>query len=559
MVVEARGVPTCAKAQLGSARGLEERNGVAGVAGALGDAFVGTRVRVLERSGDARVQRAPRVPGRCQLFQEGVANQRVREAELVRVDRDHQTRPLRLARARREVEIAVDRLRQHLARTIESDRRRASEHGARRVGQPLEALGEQRPDARRQERFPFGDILRRAEQVAGRERAHDRVEQERISARLATERSDQIARRFDTGARAHELRDLRLGEARERRVLEHAQTLDPLERAQPLRLALHIPLAASRDQSDRDPPEFVAEELEQPQRLGIERVEIVEDESERSPLRAALEESADGIEEPEALRLTGPGVAEGSMGVAGIVRVGQQPRNGLRCTPEERRQGAAGRRAESAHDPRPRPQRRRCLAVDSPCRRDLGSGGARAGDEDLGRARLPDPRLAGQQQDAAAARERGVEALRETRSQLVAAHVGAALTVLCSGCRRVSGEHSHRRSEAVAASCDSQDRGRIGAAISDREPCETDRAIQRALGDERFGPYALEQFVLGHCAVARAHQVEQQGERLRLERDPRAVASQLPEPIVQLEVPECEDQARSRGPPRVRQQHHPGT
>ena len=123
VVVKPRGVQACPARQLRGALGIEERCRLAGVVGAFGDAVVRARARVLERSGDPRMQRAPSVPAGCQFGQEGVANQRVREAEPMSAVLDEEARSLRLAHAAHQIDVAVERLRQHDARTLEPDRR----------------------------------------------------------------------------------------------------------------------------------------------------------------------------------------------------------------------------------------------------------------------------------------------------------------------------------------------------------------------------------------------------------------------------------------------------
>ena len=82
------------------------------MAGELGDAVVYARVRVLESSRDARVERAAHVPDRCQLFEQGVANQRVRETQPLCAALDDETPSQCLAHAVGEIDFAVERLRQ---------------------------------------------------------------------------------------------------------------------------------------------------------------------------------------------------------------------------------------------------------------------------------------------------------------------------------------------------------------------------------------------------------------------------------------------------------------
>ena len=278
-------------------------------------------------------------------------------------------------------------------------------------------------------------------------------------------------------------------------------------------------------------------------------MEVVEDERQRAVGRAAREERVDGLEELEALGVAAARAARGEVRAGALARVGQEMRHGPGRTGEESLEAATGSRAEHAYDPSPGRQRRRRLCADSPSSGDIRPASARARDEQLGRSRLPDSRLAGQQEDAAAARQRGVEALGEARSQFFTAHVRAQL--VASWCRYacIPGDHADRCAEAVAAARDGLDRGRLGAPIVDREPGEAHGAAERALRDDCVPPDTLEQLVLGYGAVARVDQVEEQAERLRLERHPHAFAAQLPAPLVQLEVPEGKDHTRSEADP----------
>ena len=441
VVVKPSGVQACAARQLRGALRIEERRRFAGVMGALGDAVVRARARVLERLGDARLEGAQRVPGRCRFGQQRIANQRVREAEAICAVQGEEARSLRLAHAALQIDVAVERLLQHRALALEPDRRGAAEHGARRLGETLRAAGRGAggcPPAgalptRRRPSASAGDRASRASAPPRRGRGDCRpscapaLRPARAASRhrFATSRSPRSPAR--TGPRAASAR------ARSDAAAAPARASAPVRRSH-----------RARDRS-RSP------------RWGGPRARARRTRAARatrSPTREGRRGRARGGGGPRNARGTcgrprRAGTARrrcrASAPEAGVRGdpgcIGEETRRRLRRTAQESGPAAAGRVGQEPHDPRPRPQGRRDPGVDAPGGGDVCAGGARARDEQLGRPRLPDARLASQEQDAAAARQRGVDARGEARAQLFAADVRAARVVFA-----VSAAPSPRRS-----------------------------------------------------------------------------------------------------------------
>ena len=87
-------------------------------------------------------------------------------------------------------------------------------------------------------------------------------------------------------------------------------------------------------------------------------------------------------------------------------------------------------------------------------------------------------------------------------------HAHVALGRGVSGDRSVA--HAHGLRKAVPATRDRGDHGGSAAMISDRPPCQADRASNRAVGHHRVRPDALQDLALGDHSIAVADEMEQE-------------------------------------------------
>ena len=291
------------------------------------------------------------------------------------------------------------------------------------------------------------------------------------------------------------------------------------------------------------------ERLEEPERLGLHRVQVVEKERDRA-LRCRLrEECLHRVEEAEAVRGVGVrGVRDGigvQLGDESCEVAALRGRERVDCL----RQGV---RDEAQHA-RPRPVDR-IVALDAPCGRDERAGAPCPLGEDLGRAALPDAGFPGQQQDPPVPGERFGNRSLEPVEELAPADVARA-RILDARPRRgrfAYRDLADRRLESIPAARDRRDHCARLAAISESGARNAHRARQRALGDLRVGPDRFEDLLLGDDPVAMTDQEEQEVEHLRLEREPFAPLAQLEALLIELVLPEGEDQShrpRSTAPP----------
>ena len=153
------------------------------------------------------------------------------------------------------------------------------------------------------------------------------------------------------------------------------------------------------------------------QRRLVGPVQIVEHEHERALLRAAAQQPGERVEEPEARLLAGE-AGRGRQRRQARAQLGHELRQLGRVGAERRAQPLRlGRRHELAQHLHPGPEGRRALAFEAAPDQHLRAALARHARELLGRARLADAGLAGEQHEPAAAGERRVErALRAARA-----------------------------------------------------------------------------------------------------------------------------------------------
>ena len=204
---------------------------------------------------------------------------------------------------------------------------------------------------------------------------------------------------------------------------------------------------------------------------------------------------------------------------------------------------------ETAQDAEPRPVGLCAGLGRAPSRqhqRGVARGGRAAG-QLLGRPRLADPRLAGQQHDPATAPRHLLEGFAEPRQHLGAPHEVAALRPRLRGfARRLGGPLLHRRDEAEAAATERVDEALLRARVPERPPNLEDRNRERVVRHRDLGPDALEELRLGDDALAVADQMPEHRKGLRLQRHQGACPAQLSSRLVELELAERVDH-RPRG------------
>ena len=262
---------------------------------------------------------------------------------------------------------------------------------------------------------------------------------ERLERELAHEEGVPVRARRDRG-------DPLLGDAGAAEVLHQCgdlarretPELDPLEAAHPAQrlecfaegVAVdHLGLAQRGDQQHPRLRHLASQELEQAERGRVGPLEIVEKQEQRAVGRGGSEKVGDRVEEAKARALRR--ALEG----------GHQPGDAhpeLRDQADQRRGGNTQRTAqrlvadgvdETAQDAEPRPVGLCAGLGRAPSRqhqRRVARGG-RAPDQLLGRPRLADPRLAGQQHDPATAPRHLLERFAEPRQHLGAPYEVAAL------------------------------------------------------------------------------------------------------------------------------------
>ena len=260
------------------------------------------------------------------------------------------------------------------------------------------------------------------------EQLDELVDEERVAGARLVDRRDELRRdrlglagaAQPAGARGGELADLVAAEALQRQPGGRAR--EAAERGGELGARVRLGVAVGGDRQQRDVGQRARDELERQQRGGIGPVQVVEHDDERLALGGGGQQRGERVEEPEA-RLVGVqlggagGLAErrgelgqqaGDPGRAGAERGGQRARSPPR-----------GERAADLH-PRPVGGRAAAVPAAAPRPRRAARGGVL---DELARERgLADARLAGQQHEAAAAVQRGVEGRLELRKLAPAPH-----------------------------------------------------------------------------------------------------------------------------------------
>ena len=106
---------------------------------------------------------------------------------------------------------------------------------------------------------------------------------------------------------------------------------------------------------------------------------------------------------------------------------------------------------------------------------------------------------------------------------------------LCLGCHYWEADDFNRRQKPVARSRHRLDEARLAAVVAQRLAHQRDGPGQSVVSHAGVVPHAVQQFLLGNQAARILHQVQQQPERLRLQRDRNAVLSEPQLGVVDLE------------------------
>jgi hypothetical protein len=260
---------------------------------------------------------------------------------------------------------------------------------------------------------------------------------------------------------------------------------------------------------------------QQQQRRFVRAVQVVEHQQARLRTRRGAHELRDGIEEDEAQR---PAIVARSRRTGAAAE-----QRGDRIGPHavERSSKLAGRRP---HQQRPQhlepgPVRRRPLFRQTAADLHRKAAGTRPRCQLERRARLAGPRLAGQEDEPAAAAARGIQLAFQHPQQIRTPHeTGAAWRrrdVLAFGC-----DHLDRRDQPEAAPAPGLDDARLAAIIAQHPAQVAQRAGEGSLADGDVRPHGGHQFGLRNHAVAVFDQGTKQSERLGLDRDRFTIAEQ---------------------------------
>ncbi|MEY4579007.1 MAG: hypothetical protein RL701_3710 [Pseudomonadota bacterium] len=216
------------------------------------------------------------------------------------------------------------------------------------------------------------------------------------------------------------------------------------------------------------------------------------------------------------------------------------------------------RRAES--DLNQWPERRRAVKLHAAAEPHLCAHPSGAPRQLVQRVRLANARLADKQYAAATARERVGEAGIELGQHALASQercivMGEGVGLFCRGCcvrgargtrklfRRVVGGHH----ELVAVPANGADA--TLAAVFKHCACAHDGSLDGCATDRFVGPQRGHQLVIRHRAMTLPDKQEQQPQHLGLHVHPLAVAPELKQPLIELELAKSEHYGQTDPPP----------
>ncbi len=356
-----------------------------------------------------------RAPGGTEALQQRVAHERVGEAEVAGVapgDDD-----LRAQRRLEPVEHGRRRLVEHAGERrhaeLPADHRRRAQRllheRLQRVQAPADGVAHAVGQRQRQLGRPgVVEAALRGEQL------DELVDEERVARARGVDRRDELRRDLDAGARAEvagaggrQQRDVVAAEPLERQA--RGRPREAAERRREIRARVRLRVAIGRDRQERDVGQGPGHEQQRVQRRGVGPVQVVEHDDEWALLGDRGKQRRERVEAPEP-RLVGVQLR----GLRGRAERGaelrQQSRDPGRAGAEGGAQGGkVGAPAQRAADLHPRPVRGRAAAV--PAASPSPGGATRGGElDELARQRgLADPRLPGEQDQAAAARQRPLQ------------------------------------------------------------------------------------------------------------------------------------------------------
>jgi hypothetical protein len=260
------------------------------------------------------------VPAACLGLVERVvqrlAHEVVGEREAAVAERGHQARGHRLAKQ------PVDgrgrnrhRRREHLPVELPAEHGGVGQQAGHRLGQQREPAPHRVPHARRDRR----------ERVAAVPQARGLLDEERVAAGTAVHLARQVVVRLDPGGAGDQRADLRAVEAGQRDRRGAGQQRQH-QRGQRVVGGLDLDVAVGADEQQALEPRVLRDELQQPHRLRVRPVQVVEHHHDRLPLRRRDERAGDRVVDLEPV--LGPvrtRLAEQDLEAADPVRVARLP------------------------------------------------------------------------------------------------------------------------------------------------------------------------------------------------------------------------------------------
>ncbi len=383
-------------------------------------------VGLLQRLGHDEVQ--VRAARGAERFEQRVAHERVGEAEAAGIAPGEDDPP-----AQRQLECCEDRagglvqrVRQRLQAKLAADHRGGAERLHDGRVQRREAAADRVAHAvwQRQRALGGAGVVQPA--LRG-EQLHELVDEERVAGAGVMDRRDEprcdlVVLATAEAAGAHGGEPAHLVAVQPLQGQARGRAREAAERRREIRAGVRLGVAVGGDRQQRHVGQGARDELERQQRRRVGPVQVVEDDDERLVLGGGRQQRREGVEEPEA-GLVGVQVGGLRWGAQRLAELGQQAGDPRRARTERvaqlRRVTAAGQGAADLH---PRPVGRRAAAIPAAAPRPGRAARGCVLDELACQGGLADPRLAGQQDQAAATGEGAVEGPLELRKLAAAPH-----------------------------------------------------------------------------------------------------------------------------------------